>query len=176
MDSICVAYANALISLIEEENKDIKLIVSDLKQMDSTFDNDVRKFLFSKSIANDEKKQVLDETLKGIDKDLLSFLKVLVDNNRIDKLSDIIKECENIVNDKQGYVSVNLRTYKKLSSDYLEDLKIIIKKRFSINKNIIINEIIDETLLDGVVIDYQGQIIDLSLDSKKKNMKEYLEK
>ena len=73
-----------------------------------------------------------------------------------------------------GVVTVEVLTIYKLSE--LEKLSItsyFIKK---LGKKIELKETIDEKLVGGLVIKYQGKIIDGSLFTKQESLKEYLKK
>ena len=73
-----------------------------------------------------------------------------------------------------GVVTVEVLTISKLSE--LEKLSItsyFIKK---LGKKIELKETIDEKLVGGLVIKYQGKIIDGSLFTKQESLKEYLKK
>ena len=58
-------------------------------------------------------------------------------------------------------------------------LKKNIKKRFfndELDKEIMIKFVIDETLVQGIVVEYQNKVLDYSLLNKQLSLKEYLEK
>jgi len=179
MDSLCLSYASALASIIKEKNKSNKEIIDELIAISKSFDDEVLKFLYSRAIKANDKKEVLKNSLKDVDEDVLAFLYVLIDNNRINLLNDIIEAYQLKDKENDGIVTITLRSSKKLSANELENIKgIIIKKFFDedFKKEIIINEVIDPSLLKGLVIEYQNKVLDASLIDKQVSLKEFLEK
>ena len=179
MNSICLSYALALASVIKEKNKNNKDIIDELIAISKSFDDDVLKFLYSKAIKANDKKEVLKNSLKDVDEDVLAFLYVLIDNNRINLLNDIIEAYKLKDKEKDGIIVVTLKSSRKLNEKELENIKSIIIKKFfgdDFDKELIINEVIDPSLLKGLVIEYQNKILDASLIDKQVSLKEYLEK
>ncbi len=179
MDSICVSYASALASIINEKKKNNKEIIDELIAITKVFDEEILKFLYSKVIKASEKKDVLKNSLKEFDEDVLAFLYVLIDNNRINLLDGIIEAYQNMDKENDGIIIINIKSSKKLNANELEKIKKIIIKKFfddKITKEIVLNEIIDTSLLQGIVIEYQNKILDASLIEKQLSLKEFLEK
>ena len=104
---------------------------------------------------------------------------MLIDNYRIDLLKDIIEAYKNLLDKEEGIIRVDVRLAQSLSNAQKEELKNAIKNRFfkyEVYNKIEINEIIDSSILQGLVIEYQGKVLDASLLSKQEALKEYLEK
>ena len=179
MDSICLSYASALASIIKENNKNNKEIIEELIAISKAFDDEILKFLYSKVIKASDKKEVLKNSLKDVDEDVLAFLYVLIDNNRINLLNGIIEAYQLKDKENDGIITINVKSSKKLNEEELIKLKKIILKKFfndNLDKEIVINEIIDPSLLQGLVIEYQNKVLDASLIDKQVSLKEFLEK
>lgn len=179
MDSICLSYASALASIIKENKKNNKEIIEELIAISKAFDEEILKFLYSKVIKASDKKEVLKNSLKDVDEDVLAFLYVLIDNNRINLLNGIIEAYQLKDKENDGIITINVKSSKKLSAEELIKLKKIILKKFfndNLDKEIVINEIIDPSLLQGLVIEYQNKVLDASLIDKQVSLKEFLEK
>ena len=179
MDKLVISYATAILELQKEEGISSKQTISELEMVYASFDADIKKFLYSKAINASEKKEVMSKALKGLNNNVINFIFVLIDNYRIDLLKDIIETCKNLVDKEQGIIRVDVRLAYSLNNAQKEELKNAIKNRFFKYANyndIEINEIIDSSILQGLVIEYQGKVLDASLLTKIEALKEYLEK
>lgn len=168
------AYAKALLDLSKENNIDINQIVSELQLVNSYFDEEFISFLNNPKISKDNKKEVFKKVFSNLNKHVFASLMVLIDNSKIVYLNEVVTELKNLIDEENGVVTVEVLTISKLSE--LEKLSItsyFIKK---LGKKIELKETIDEKLVGGLVIKYQGKIIDGSLFTKQESLKEYLKK
>ena len=168
------AYAKALLDLSKENNIDINQIVSELQLVNSYFDEEFISFLNNPKISKDNKKEVFKKVFSNLNKHVFASLMVLIDNSKIVYLNEVVTELKNLIDEENGVVTVEVLTIYKLSE--LEKLSItsyFIKK---LGKKIELKETIDEKLVGGLVIKYQGKIIDGSLFTKQESLKEYLKK
>ena len=175
MDSVTLTYANAIIALVNEENIDINVILDDLKMFNKVIDDEIFKFLTSKAISNDDKKNLLENSL-NINDNSMGFLKVLIDNNRIEKLPSIIDAIEEIINENKGIVRVKVKSSRPIRESERKELYKIAKEKFDIVKDVVFDEEIDASLISGVVLEYNGKLIDASLKARQQSLKEFLEK
>lgn len=168
------AYAKVLMDLSKEYNIDKKQIVDELQFVNQYFDNDFICFLKNPRISKENKKDVFKKAFSNINKYIFSTLMVLIDNDNIINLQEIILELNKMIDEELGIVTLELSTTKPLN----EKEKNIIKLYFSnkLNKKINIKEIIDTNLIGGLIIKYQGKIIDGSIFSKQESLKEHLKK
>lgn len=168
------AYAKALLDLSKENNIDIYQIVSELQLVNSYFDEEFISFLNNPKISKDNKKEVFKKVFSNLNKHVFASLMVLIDNSKIVYLNEVVTELKKLIDEENGVVTVEVLTISKLSE--LEKLSItsyFIKK---LGKKIELKETIDEKLVGGLVIKYQGKIIDGSLFTKQESLKEYLKK
>lgn len=167
-------YAKALLDLSKENNIDINQIVSELQLVNSYFDEEFISFLNNPKISKDNKKEVFNKAFNNLNKNVFAVLMVLIDNNKIVYLSEVINELLSLIDEVNNVVTVEVISISKLSE--IEKLSItnyFIKK---LNKKITLKEVIDEKLVGGLVIKYEGKIIDGSLFTKQESLKEYLKK
>ena len=168
------AYAKALLDLSKENNIDINQIVSELQLVNSYFDEEFISFLNNPKISKDNKKEVFNKAFNNLNKNVFAVLMVLIDNNKIVYLGEVINELLSLIDEVNNVVTVEVISISKLSE--IEKLSItnyFIKK---LNKKITLKEVIDEKLVGGLVIKYEGKIIDGSLFTKQESLKEYLKK
>jgi len=167
-------YAKALMDLSKENNIDINQIVSELQLVNSYFDNEFVNFLNNPKISKENKKEVFNKSFNNLEKNVFAVLMVLIDNNKIIYLNEVINDLLDLINEEHNVVTIEVISVSKLSE--IEKLSItnyFIKK---LNKKIALKEIIDEKLVGGLVIKYEGKIIDGSLFTKQESLKEYLKK
>lgn len=168
------AYAVAVLDLCKENNKDINKVVSDLQLISDSFDDEIIKFFKTPKVSISEKKEVITKVFKDLDKDIYGLLMVLVDNNAILSLDDIIEEIKSLIAEEEGYVTVEVTSVHELTIDEIDSIMTYFEKK--LNKKVKLQETIDKKLVGGLIIKYNGKIIDGSLFTKSESLKEYLKK
>lgn len=168
------AYAIAFLEICKENNSDIDTIISELKLVYGYFDKDVVKFLSSPKVNKEDKKSFLSNSFKKIQKVTDSFLKVLVDNSNVTMLNEIITEMINIIDDEKGIITIEVITVNELDAIQKDLIQTYFNNK--LNKIIKIKESINPNLVGGLIIKYEGKIIDGSLFNKHESLKEYLKK
>jgi F-type H+-transporting ATPase subunit delta len=104
--------------------------------------------------------------------DTVGFLNVLVDNDRQNYIEDIHQsfiEQIDAVNKRQR---IKLISSVKLNEKILGDIKAVLSKK--LNKDISIEEEVDESIIGGFVIEINDRIIDGSVANSLKNMRDRL--
>lgn len=166
------AYAVAFLDLCTDQNS-IDTAVKELQLVSSHFNQDLIHFLSFPKISKLEKKDVFTKSF-NISKLSMSFIYVLIDNNDILDLPNIIVEIKNLIMTNQGMLKVVVETTQPLPDN---DKNLIINNLSKkLNKRIILEEQIKTTLIGGIIIKYEGKVIDGSLITKKQTLKEYLKK
>jgi F-type H+-transporting ATPase subunit delta len=155
-------YSKALFDLAVENNT-----LDDIKEQFQIFkkiykkDLDFQKFLNAKNIDKSNKKDFLDKTLKDFNKSFVSFLKVLIDSNKIDNLLEIYIKFVELYQEKNNIMFFEIHSAKKLSE---EEINVI---RNKLNKiylhKIEIKNYVDESLIGGIKITNDGVALDNTL-------------
>lgn len=168
------AYAKALMDLSKEYNIDKKQIVEELQYVWQYFDDEFLNFLKNPRISKEDKKEIFEKAFSNLNKHVFYTLMVLIDNDNIVNLNNIINEFISMVDDELGIISLELYTVKPLNDIEKNNIKNYFSKK--LQKNINLVEIIDTNLIGGLIIKYQGKIIDGSIFSKQESLKEHLKK
>lgn len=168
------AYAKALMDLSKEYNIDKKQIIDELQFVNQYFDEDFICFLKNPRISKENKKDVFKKAFSNINKYIFSTLMVLIDNDNIINLNSVIIELNKMIDEELGIVTIELLTTKPLSE--IEKNNIMLYFTNKLNKKIKLKEIIDTNLIGGLIIKYQGKIIDGSIFNKQESLKEHLKK
>ena len=155
-------YSKALFDLAVENNT-----LDDIKEQFQMFkkiyknDPDFQKFLSAKNIEKDDKKKVLDKTLKDFNPCFVNFLKVLIDSNKIESLLDIYIDFVELYQEKNNIMFFEIYSAKKLGN---KEINIIVEKLKKIYlKKIEVKNIVDESLIGGIKITNDGVALDNTL-------------
>ena len=163
-------YAKALYELALSSSKE-ELILEELKVFCDSLkeNNEYIKLLTFPSISNDRKKESLEVVLKEADQLLLNFVKVLIDNNRVNDIFDIY----------EGYYTLflkdrNIVNVKVVSSDYLTEeefnkMKTQLSKHY--NREVVLENLIDKSLIAGYKFIANGEEVDFSIVNKISRLK-----
>jgi F-type H+-transporting ATPase subunit delta len=104
---------------------------------------------------------------------LKNFVKILAKNNDLSKAKKIEIEFNKIWNKKKGIVDANIISAKKTDQETLEIIENYINK-ISGSPNVNMQEEIDKNMIGGIIIKYEDKILDGSLRTSLKTLKEKL--
>ena len=167
-------YAKALFEIAKED----KLLQSCKESFDLFMEllndeGDFRLLLSSPKITTQNKKDLIKKSLINIDDNLIYFIFVLLDNGRIDIVSDIYEAFLNLYNEANLVKNVLVLSANKLEEKELKELKVSLEKYYTGYK-VIINNKIDPSVIGGYHILVNGLSIDLSVKHKIDSLKSTL--
>ena len=166
-------YAKALYELAEELNN-VNVIEEELKAISSICsDEETMKFFNSPSVQIENKKKVVLKSFKDFNETLINFLFVLLDNRRFNLINNIYEEFSKIILNKNNIVSIKLVSAKKLDKNQIDKITLSIRLKFN-NKKLIVENIVDESLIGGIKILANDTEIDLSTKNSILELKESL--
>ncbi len=169
MTDVAISYARAVFSLALERNIETEILKS-IQGFKNSLGEEEWKFFLHPKITKVEKHQVLEAL--NLDNLTLNFLKVLIDNSRFALLENIIVAYLELLNDLKNVALVKVFTKLKLSETNLEKLEKALVLR--LHKQVKIEEIMDQNLIGGIKIVYQGEVIDLTIKSLINDIKTQL--
>lgn len=103
------------------------------------------------------------------------FVNLMVQNNDITKSDKIINEFVKVYNQEQGIVEAEIKSARALDSSVIKSLKKYIKE-ITKTKDVEVGQIEDKSLMGGVVIKHGDKILDASLKTKLRQLKENIVK
>ena len=164
IDEMTRAYAGALFDIGIEKGK-IDQIEEELNLITEIVieNRDFQLFLNAPSITKAFKKEFIEKIFSSIfSETIMSFLCVLIDKERQSRISEINESLIELIDSENNRQRVEIVSSVRLDKDILEKIENILCKK--LNKNIIITEIIDTSILGGVIIKigdliYDGSII-----------------
>ena len=175
MDSLANRYARALCSIAIEENQveeyqqKIQFVDQQLKE-----NPDFMRILSSYFITKEEKHRVIDQVFEPLgSRHILSFLKLIIDHNRIHELFPILKEFHSLCNEARGIVEGIAYTVYPLKEQELKDITQAISKKMG--QSIELKNEIDPRILGGVKVVIHDRVFDGSILHKVESLKQNLQ-
>lgn len=164
-------YANALFE-VAKENQQLEIVERDLHLIVDTIFSDqaIISFLNHPQIEAGEKKKVITKSFaENVTQIFMNLMFLLIDSHRQNELPAILEEYTKIANEDRGIIGVEVRTIDELGEDEKGKLAKALAKEF--NKEIILNNIVDASIVGGVVINIGDKVYDGSIKTKLNVMK-----
>lgn len=167
-------YSLALYEVAEKKGK-VEEYRKTLKEITQVIDsnNELIQLIKHPQISTSKKKKVFIKIFKGkIDEELLSFLLILIEKGRILHLKEKQIEFEKIYFEKHNMLFVNVKTVISLDEEDRKNLKNNLSKKY--NKEIVLKEEIDPSIIGGVYIRVGDDVIDGTIKSKLNEMRKLM--
>lgn len=171
---IAKRYSGALMKLAQDDNE-LKGIYENLLLVDETINScdDLKTFLSHPSFSKDAKKEMLEEIFKDkISQNILNFLSILLDRNRIFALGAILHSLKSMMDKKHNLLVIRAVSAIEISEDLKQKLKQ--KLETICEKQVNLETHTDESLIAGMVLKIGDKTIDGSIKSKLENLKRAL--
>lgn len=174
IDIIANRYAEALFQLSEEENI-TKEIYSELHDVVDTVKNnkDLENVLKSPLVSKGEKKELIEKIFSNkINNNLKNFLKILIEKGRITSLKAIELTFKQLLNDKHNIIEGTVLSAIPMEKTKVKELEEKLSKKY--NKNVTLENKVDESILGGVLVRLGNTQIDGSVKTRLNNIKDQL--
>ena len=164
-------YCDALFALAQEEQKlDVYKEQLDLVADSVKADHNFRAVMVHPKINKEEKKTMLSTIYaNSVDHMILNFLKLLVDKGRFSKIEEIRHEFTKAYNDYFNIQVVYVKSATELKADEVAKLKT--KLEAKLNKKVDFKLSVDESLIAGVRIKINDQLIDNTARTRLERLK-----
>ncbi len=169
MTDIAYQYALAVFSLADEAKKaeDFKVKLS---QFVEEMDDEQHKFFSHPKIDKRDKIAIVERVVK--DQLLKNFIKVLIDNDRVSLIEAILVSYQEILDTIHKVMQVQVYSGKAISKENIEKIKAKLSKSY--NRNIEINTKIDTAIIGGYRVEFEGNVIDETINRQLDNLKSNL--
>lgn len=159
-------YAEALFQLGNEKNT-LEQLSEELQVVQEVFrDNDrIYTFLKHPRVNHEKKKQFLTETFQGLQADVVNTLNLLVERHRIEITPTIVDHFNQMVNDAKGIAEAKVYSVRELSDSEQRALSVSFANRIG-KREVVIDNIVDPSLLGGLKIRIGNTIFDGSVSRK----------
>ena len=173
MNEIASKYATALYELALENNQlDIyqeqtRFVLNSFEENEEFLDVLNSKFLSVKEIH-----EIIEKTYVGVEQDIISLLKIIVENHRVNLLKDIFVSFNSLCNSYKGITEGMLFSAFPLDKKTIADIELAIGKKEGRKISLIFK--IDPSLIGGVKVVINNHIYDGSVKNKLAEMKQSL--
>jgi len=176
MSNLAVArrYGQALLDLASEKNMLDQLEKELTHVLDVIEENQELKKVLEHQLIEAKIKQeifrkIYSETISPI---AMNFLLLVLQKKREIALRQIVGQFLNLANEARGIAKAQVRAATQISSEQLEKLRESLEK--TIGKKIILEVIVDEKIIGGLVVKIGDKIIDGSTSTKLKMLEKHL--
>lgn len=157
-------FATALFSLAEEKGLGdpwlaaLKRILEAFRQVKG-----LQAILVNRFADLSKRKRIVDRlgTELSLDREIVSFLKVLIDHKRLPAIAGIIRLFEAEIDKSKGRVQVEIRSAKPLSEALLGEIKTIVAQET--NREPKLFPRVDPRLIGGLQFSWDGKLYDGSV-------------
>jgi len=176
-DALAKIYAKSLYELADESGGQ-SAVESTLGELEDILelarsDAQFSEFLSSRVLKQKDRTTSIDAIFGGKVSDLtVRFLKVLNEKNRLSHLIPIVEALDEMVQAKLGRVEVDLYTAQPIDSGELAKIKAQLNA--SLGKEAVVHPYTDPTMIGGVRLQIGDTLIDASLQTRLRKMRDQL--
>lgn len=167
-------YAEALFMLAREENL-IDEFYDSLKLVEEVFNDspDYLQFLATPSIPKSERTAALSAAFEGkVNAHILSFLCLMCEQGKSEQFFECAFEFYRLREWASGTVEAVVKVAVELTDTQKQNLIAALEKRTG--KKVSLKCVIDSTLIGGIAVELDGQLLDGSVKSNLKRAKEVI--
>lgn len=165
MNELSSRYASGLFSLALDlsKEKEYKLQIKNLLEILKE-NEEYLNILSSQFLSIEERLKLVDEAFNSIDDNILSFIKIIVSNNRSSYLIDIFEAFISLCNKHLGILEGLVYSVEPLSKEEKTNIENLFSKKLSIKVEL--KNLIDTSLIGGIKVVLDNHVYDGSLKNK----------
>lgn len=167
-------YALALYEVAEKKGK-VDEYINDLEEICELIEgnDEFHEVIRHPQINTRKKKELFSNIFKDkIDQELLSFILILIEKNRILYLREKLDQMQKIDLERKNTIRGIIKTAIPLLPEEYDKLKGIFETKY--NKNIIFDSYVEKSILGGVYVKIGNDVIDDTIKSKIDEMKDLM--
>ncbi len=169
MNQIAQTYAEALFSLGLEEKKLTKLQDEGKALSEIIHDNeDFLLLIDSRFMSREERQDIASKILKDFDEDIVSFVKVLIANNRTNYIKDVLEAFNSLCNEYKGVKEGLIYSAFPLNKETINKIKNKISQIEGMDVELLSR--IDPSLIGGVKVVINSHVYDGSIKNQLEKM------
>ncbi len=168
-------YAQALITIALNEGM-LDAYEQDLDTLAKTYNTspEFRFFLLNPEVKLEEKKKLLSNSLKDkIQKNIFSFIMLLLDKGRISNLPGIAEEYSAISDSKRNTLNMTIISAVPLDETQIESIKQKYKQLYGAN---LVEAVVtvDKSILGGIKVKVGDKVTDGSIEGRLESLRDLL--
>lgn len=170
-DGLSKSYALAIYDIAEENNKLDEYLqnIKEISNLIST-DSDLHSFIENPKVNLKRKQEIFKKQLiDQVDRDLLSFLLILIEKDNLLSLNEILEEMKVIHLERNNEVTALVKTVTELSTEQKQ--KLVQKLEAKYNKKIKLKTEIDKSIIGGIFIKVKDDITDGTFKTKYEELR-----
>ena len=171
---IALAYAEALLELANE-TKSAAALGQELRDLRQILDTTPKfgEVLADPAIGNDEREKLIHTVFDGrASKLFVNFLGLLNEKRRLTYLASIAGAYDDLLDQQEGKVEVDVTVAQSLTKEQLETVRQ--KVGAALKRDAVVHEYTDATIIGGVILRVQDQLIDGSVRAQLQAMRHRL--
>ncbi len=176
MASVVGTYARAFADVVISSKADPARMLEELHSMVALLaeSDQLRRVMENPSIPGEQKRAVLDAVIQrtGGSRPVRNFIAVVTDHRRLPLFSEIVKQVEQELNERLGFVEAQVTSARHLSDQEKQILEAEIAKLTG--KRVRARYQQDVTLLGGAVVQVGSTIYDGSVNGQLERIREQL--
>lgn len=171
--SVATVYAAALFDLAAEEGKS-REVLQQLQVLDGAFreEPDFIRLLCSANVPKTERCQILDSFRDKTEPCVLNFMKLMTEKGYMRHFSACCREYRSLYNEANGILEVRAVSAAPLTP--AQEARLRTKLADMTGKEICLLCTVDETVLGGMRLDYDGKRLDDTLQHRLDSIKSLL--
>ena len=175
MSQIATTYAQALYDLAKEENL-TETVLQQVTALQQAFQEEpgYLRLMTAANLSKEERCRILDEAFRDqAEPYVLNFMKILTEKGYIRHFSDCCTAFHKKYNDDNNILTVRAVTAVSLDEKQVRALQSKLEK--ITGKTVELSCRVDETLLGGVLLDYDGKRVDGTIKNRLDSIGSLLE-
>lgn len=173
---VSTSYSTALFDLSVEVNK-VEEFMNEMSFVKDILKSNKEFFEILKTprVNINEKKKIIDESFgEKLNKEVVNFIKILIDKRRISHIIDIANEFDKIACDYQGIVRAIIYSSIALNDEQIKRLEKKLSEKSG--KTVEVQNVVDKTLIGGLMLRFNDLVVDGTLKGKLQDLENSLNK
>ncbi|MDD3000641.1 MAG: ATP synthase F1 subunit delta [Candidatus Riflebacteria bacterium] len=166
-------YAEAFFSLIERDSDNFESYMNDFNVFSDLFSErtELYNLLTHPLIHPDRKTDLVCRVFSKADNQVKNFICIIIKRRRIHLFEAIAVEIKRLYRRKKGIRGLIIKTAVALNDSEFSKLKNVLEKKFG---QLSIRQVVDRTVIGGMIIHFGNQVVDDSVHTRIKRMREIL--
>lgn len=167
-------YGEALLQLAEEAGQ-LEEVAGEVREVEALIQQqpDLERLLSSRILSMSQREEALKNVFGGrINKTFLDFMRVVNNKERLDQLPAILRQFLKLLDERRGIIEVDVFIAARLDDGKAKDVAARIGQ--ALGREVVLHQYVDPELIGGLKIRVGDQLIDGSVATQLKRMKEKL--